>query len=1001
MGRTDNWGEAPLTRAKHLIQFLLSYKNHERNLLYAEWRKEDSKRPELYVRTTLLELALLLNPDRIKSRHEDKAKKEKSEIQNTIDRLKKLGIVEEDDSKPGEKSKDIRNLKFILWHSSKEQENLTQLQLAWGNRSQSEKSKIEKIASTAELRISEASKIELDPKLEILITTYLSKSFSKDKFAELDQAGEPETGSDHRTNLREVFIDLDLQLCERQTLQSWRQENFSLSSGILSSIDESPFFNNCHNFSAMKCLLCEELPKIVVIGTPGQGKSTLGQQLAQVYRAKRLSNSYEFTSQVEVKRIPFRVELKYFAQWLSNNPNSGSLESYLAEDMGTIALRPEAVTTQNLQDIFLCHASLLILDGLDEVVDSELQERMLAHIYDFLDWAENLNVNLKVVATSRPNRYKDQFDPKRFVHFELYPLSSTKVKKYANQWLSTRNLAIEEQNRIRLTLAECQKDEGIAALLKTPLQVTIILLIIKNGGRPPSEREALFNKYWNTILNREKSKDKNIIKSDDNTLLNLHAYLGYILHCRAADENIKSLLTKEEFRQFVVDFLRKRDRYSSSKDISAKVEQFVSDAKDRLVLIVAPQTGLFGFELRLFQEFFAAVYLFKTAKRFEHLKTIACSEHWHYVALFLAGRIVRELGDEADAILRQVCRSIDRPIDNKEENHYLRPGAWFALAVAADGSLSKDYRDHQYEAIEYGLEVLETGLTEEQQHKLNSLTGQLSDKDQRDLLRPALEGKLRSKDLPETCWQVALNLYGQHFSSKGFFQERINALLETPDKNLVLSALNLALRYKSEPLWMLERLQHHWSYWIKNISEAWFYSSRYTEKLLNLWSLSEVEATELAEAIFESPWRWQYSSADSKKEFVLDVPELKTFSEQLILLLRCIYLIRHATSSLPSNRVEINWIENEGILSAVLQTRMRVGESMPISIPDEASKALNNLLRRSDLIPQLRVSLWTILLLISQPNLADVSNFFESFSSSEKISTLYRKLLPFARLKNV
>jgi hypothetical protein len=999
MGRTDNWGEAPLARAKQLIQFLLSYTNHQRDLLYVKWRKEDSERPELYVRTTLLDLALLLNPNRIKSRHEAKAKKEKSEIQNTIDRLKKLRIVEEDDSKPGEKSKGIRNFTFILWHSSKKQENLTQLQLAWGNRPKEGKPRDGEIGSLPELLVSESSRIELDSQLKTVIKTYLSKSFNKDIFAELDQAGEPETGSDHRTHLKEVFIDLNFQLCDQLNTFTRKQEIFALFSGGLLSVDEPSFLDSEHNFSAIKCLLSEELLKIVIIGNPGQGKSTLGQQIAQVYRAKWLGKTYEFTSQVKVKRIPFRVELKSFAQWLANNPKSGNLESFLAENLGMIALRPETVSTQNLQDIFLGHESILILDGLDEVSGSDLQERMLAHIYDFIDWAENLSVNLKVVATSRPNQYKNQFDAKRFVHFELCPLSSTKVKQYARQWLKTRNLGTEEQNRIWLTLEECQKDDGISALLKTPLQVTIILLIIKNGGRPPSEREALFNKYWNTILSREKSKDKDIIKSDDNTLLNLHAYLGYILHCRAANRNVRSLLSEEEFRQFIYDFLRKRDSYSPDKDIRAKVEQFVSDAKDRLVLIVAPQPSLFGFELRLFQEFFAAVYLFKTLKRFEHLKTIACSEHWHYVALFLAGRIVRELGDEADNILRQVCRAIDRPIDERDENHYLRAGAWFALEVAADGALSKDYRDLHYEALEYGLEVLETGLTEEQKRKLNSLIGQLSEKDQRDLLHPILQSKLRSKNLPETCWEVALNLYGQHFGSNQFFREKIETLLETQDKNLVLPALNLALRCESEPSWMVERLHHHWPYWKKDVPEVWFHSHQYAEKLLSVWSLTENEAMELADAFFDSPWR--YSSWDSSKEPPLDIPTPKSFSEQLILLLRCIQIITSVRRPGFSNAIEIRWVEKKGVLSLALRTRMRVGDLNPISFlkNTQTLKTLDSLLHNSDFIPQFKLSLWTIFWLINKPNQACVSTFLESISSIQKAPGLLWKLWFYSGLR--
>ncbi|HYO05389.1 MAG TPA: hypothetical protein VER14_00215, partial [Phototrophicaceae bacterium] len=719
-------------------------------------------------------------------------------------------------------------------------------------------------------------------------------------------------------------------------------------------------------------------------------------QVAQVYRAKWLGTSYDFADQIDVERIPFRVVLKYFAQWLANKPNSepnsDSLEAYLAKDMGDMALQPGDISPKDIQEIFQCKECLLILDGLDEVVDPNLQERMLQRIYSFLDWVEHLNVNLKVVTTSRPNIYEDQFDPKSFLHLELLPLSSEQVEKYANKWVARRDLRKEEQDRILRTLEECQQDERISTLLKTPLQVTIILLIIKNGGRPPGEREALFDEYWNTILKREKSKDKDIIKVDDTTLLDLNAYVGYLLHFRAFNKTVESLLSEEEFKTSLINFLQENDHHSSQQEINLRVDQFVSDAKDRLVLIVSPRPGFFGFELRSFQEFFASVYLFKKQKRFKLLTSIVGSEHWHYVALFLAGRIIRVLGEEADCIVRLGCRQVDKPREEEVANDYLRPGAWFALEVAADGSLSKQFRNLQREAIDYGLEVLETGLTEGQQHKLSSLTAQLSERDKRDLLCPALEGKLSSKDLPETCWEVSLNLYGQHFGSTQFFQNKIDALLESQQKNFVLSALNLALRYECEPSWMVERLQSHWSYWKKDIPSVFLRSQKYAEKLLKAWDISQAEATEIAETIFDSPWR--YEPFHSTKELVWNWPEPKTLSDQLILMLRCLRIIPFLRMKVRSNRLDIRIDEGDSvILSAIRRPTRENYQSSVLFVPDDTAETVERLLQHSELIPELRVSLETILWLINQPNQANVSSFIESIGSIEQSVGLLRKFL--------
>jgi hypothetical protein len=187
------------------------------------------------------------------------------------------------------------------------------------------------------------------------------------------------------------------------------------------------------------------------------------------------------------------------------------------------------------------------------------------------------------------------------------------------------------------------------------------------------------------------------------------------------------------------------------------------------------------------------------------------------------------------------------------------------------------------------LEVLETGLTEQQRKELISLTARLPEEDKCDILRPALEEKLSS--LPLGCLEDAVALYGHHFGPTPLFQEKIDILLQTQQENTVLSTLNLALRYQPDPSWIVERLQVYWSYWIKDQSIAWLRSQlrsheyEYIERLLSVWQLSEVQATKIAEAIFESYWR--YYPWHSEQEPVWNMPQPKTISEQLALMLRC------------------------------------------------------------------------------------------------------------------
>ncbi|MEH1997338.1 MAG: hypothetical protein V7L00_00915 [Nostoc sp.] len=761
------------------------------------------------------------------------------------------------------------------------------------------------------------------------------------------------------------------------------------------------------NLTVMDCLLEEYYTRVVVIGGPGKGKSTLGQQLAQVHRAKLIGKKDYQSKKPKTVRIPFRIVLKHFAQWLAKKPDLDSLEAYIAERMGVLTSRTNLVSPKDIQDILCCRPCLLILDGLDEVGITELQEKMLVRIKNFLSVAESLNADLMVVGSSRPKefdkQYKSYFNTKEFLHLELVDMSAKKVNEYADKWVLAKKIKDEEKQRIISTLEECQQDNNTSVLLTSPLYVTIILLIIKNRGRPPSQKEDLFNKYWEIIFAREQSKDKGIIQSDESLLFGLHSYLGYLLHHRAAKENVQSRLPENDFRDAVCKFLRQEGKRSTAETINLKMETLVKDG-DRLVLITEAN-DLFGFDIRSFQEFFAAVHLVEnaedTAQRFESLKNIIYLAHWRNVALFFVGRIARSHKGEANKILR-LCKEIDQT----KTNHYLRAGAWFALEVASDGAFSKINPDLQYEFIEYGLKVLDTGLTTEQKEALESFIEQLSQEDKQESLHPLLEEKLRS--LPDSCSETVLELYGQHFGAKKPFQDKINALLQTQRETTVITALCLAMSYKSEPSWMVERLQDYWDYYKKILSERgfssfeikmWLSSLEYTEAVLRNWSISEDQANELAEIFSLEVY---YTSSSSEQELIGEFLKPKTLSEQLILLLRCSRLLVELSMKTNKRRNILIYGEEQEISQNTIAIRMmRIGLEPSDSMPKQVIDNIEELLQCHNLIPRLEVSLWSLLWFFKEPHLDNISVFMERLKLIHRTSSLSNKgWRSFALIKN-
>lgn len=817
------------------------------------------------------------------------------------------------------------------------------------------RSKIEELKTQLATRESELAdrKSSLDERLETTLRMFIAASYEGDQFAELDQAGE--TDPDKNTLLQRVFIDLEVKQRKGTQPRALQEINVAFQNDTSATpITDYVLVREGEKFSALDLLLREAWSRVVFIGGPGQGKSTLGQHVAQVHRANLLQKTCDHSP--KTVRVPFRVVLKYYAQWLSTNSVSDDLETYLVQQIEKLSRRP--ISTEDIHEIFRLSPCVLILDGLDEVVSRELRGRMLARVREFVARMEQINANLMVIATSRPTGYDNQFDPSDYWHLELLPLSPEKVKEFATKWVQARKVREEEEIRILGTLEECQNDIGLKSLLVTPLQVTIILLIIKDGGRPPSQREALFDALWGTLFRREKSKDKGIIQSDESVLFGLHAYLGYVLHRRAAEQNVQSLLPEEDFRKNIRNYLRKDDRRSSDELINRRMEQLVSDARDRLVLLVEPETGLFGFDLRSIQEFFAGVYLTQTAtetaKRFDRFKAIARPVHWRNVALFFAGRTSRNNSGEASNILELGCR----PIDRSGVDRYLRRGAWLAVEVAADGAFGSN-RDLQYSAVELGAEVLETGLVNDQLRALSNLFSRMSPDDRRDTLQPILEAQLRSLSAPRLS--VALHLYGQFFGATDLFKDKIDLLLNVGHEEVTSAAIELAVRTKSDPSWLTKHLRDHWGLW-KQRAPFWYAQHpAYFETLLCSLELTKDQITELIEIVWNIPWHF-YSGHLRPEDVPHGFPELRSPIDHLVTMLRSVNERRYLRQPY--------FIETASVVAAEVNTdTFRMVERMRMLVDSTDSISdLSVMLIRSDLPPLLKGQLWKAYWRVTRPD---------------------------------
>ena len=446
-----------------------------------------------------------------------------------------------------------------------------------------------------------------------------------------------------------------------------------------------------------------------------------------------------------IPRLPIRVLLKDFGQWLAGQRDQdqvihGTLEDYICRDIKRATSRD--ITSAQFHQVIKDNPILLILDGLDEVTDLTLRKTLLSRINEFTNRCETvIKANLQILASTRPTGYVEQFDIRSYLHLHLIKLNPDHVRQYVLRWIKARNLEPTKEDRVIRIIDECLADKQISLLASTPLQVTILLLIISTGGKPQYQREALFSDYLEVIYKREVAKGRNIIETDKQLLIGLHRYIGYVLHeDTTRPESTGALLPANSYAQHVERFLRWNDPIAKSDKLRRDLNAITKEAGERLVLIIEPTEGHYGFELRSVQEYFAALHLADTSldteQRYARFDALARLPYWRNVALFFAGRVGSGYPGEASNII-EVCLAMNR----EGSGSFIRAGSGLAIELAADRAFGPNRR-LQHSLLEVALGILEDRLTPDRLSVIIGHIQRLTIDDQQEIVLPLLEKRL-------------------------------------------------------------------------------------------------------------------------------------------------------------------------------------------------------------------------------------------------------------------
>jgi hypothetical protein len=576
------------------------------------------------------------------------------------------------------------------------------------------------------------------PDFETAIANFLQKELLADQFVNLEQAGH---AADERTPLARVFIDLPVTkdpnvelheghfstktLAENSVVD--RQTHRKVTSSFLNEIlhaasqklNKTTFAISAGRREPDREHGNPEPGRFVLLGGPGQGKTTAGQFLCQLFRSSILRQRAKSTRTPEVQqvlqtiekqckqesidypcvqRFPIRIVLNHFAAELASL-TSESATSLLRYILKRIKVRTDIdISVQDFKKWLSTYPWVLVLDGLDEVPASSNRDAVMSAIRDFWIDANDCDADILVLATTRPQGYSQEFSPQLYQHRWLIPLTPSQALHYASRLVEARYGGDQDRkDRIMERLQRATSEDATTRLMQSPLQVTIMTTLVDQVGHPPQERWRLFQQYYEVIYRREMERGipaSTILRDYRPDIDAIHRRVGLLIQVESElSGRTNARLSLQSLSEIVESRLQEEEH--ATEELRALKKSILDAAMNRLVFLVGLEANEAGFEIRSLQEFMAAEALMDGSDDLvqRRLRAIAPAINWRNVMLFAAGKCFVERQHLRDTV-HTICAELNDDLHDKLAQETLL-GSQLALDLLDDGSARRQPRYSQ------------------------------------------------------------------------------------------------------------------------------------------------------------------------------------------------------------------------------------------------------------------------------------------------------------------
>ncbi len=399
--------------------------------------------------------------------------------------------------------------------------------------------------------------------------------------------------------------------------------------------------------------------RLIILGDPGSGKSTLLHYLALIHAQALYDGRSEAGSELDTARFPILIRIADYAE--HGMPKGKSLSQYLA-DYYEMHECPNFGLSDLLAKELMDGNCLVLLDGLDEIVNADDRRKVVERIEDFIRYHDNRPNRFAITSRIAGYRSAPLSDP--FVQYTVQEMDDNQIQRFLEHWctaveaaqtpeLSQEAREMVAKREIDGIMKAVQSSPGVHRLAANPLLLRTLALIHRTGAQLPQKRIELYKLAADTLA-RTWRMAQGVPESalvNDKYLTRLLGRLAYWLH-----ENKSTGIATEHdvYRELGQEWARIKglDWDEDNPDIEYEVKKFIQAVHEHTGLFVERAPKRYGFMHLTFEEYYAARHLVaRSRERAGLIREHLHKPRWEEPILLALGFVGLDSPDDAADLL--------------------------------------------------------------------------------------------------------------------------------------------------------------------------------------------------------------------------------------------------------------------------------------------------------------------------------------------------------------